>query len=160
MSRSRYGIHPMWGYALTGVAAVAVTATVFLARENRLPAPEDRTPVEGPLRPPPPDPEDPEPGPLAKELSAFIDSLSDSEVRSLREAIPAEWWEYAVLATYAPTDDIFRFAFHPLTVSFSMLDEDDYSQLKRDLLWAIGPGDAMDLKGFLVKAGVLPGDAS
>lgn len=162
MARSRYGIHPAVGYTLFGLAVAAATATYMVSkqREQDLKKLPPKTEVKGPLRPPPPEPEDPEPGPLARELSDFIDSLGDKDVKALREAIPAEWWEYTVLATYAPDDDTFRFVFHPLTISIEMMSDEDFDRFARSLVWAIGPFDAMRLQEFFIKAGVLPEEST
>lgn len=111
--------------------------------------------LEGPLRPPPPDPEAPPPGPAAREILAFIDGLTNNELELLRSALPEHWWSYIVTATQMPTDADVQFVFSPATIDYAILTPEAKDQLKDNIVTAVGIFQALELQDILKKVGVM-----
>lgn len=137
------------------VALLLAAGGLYVGYRWLRPDPPELRPVKGDLRPPLPSDEDPPPGPAATELREFLDDLSDTQVQKLRSSVPEQWWDYFAASTYATTDVMFRFVLGPVGVEFELLDDDEQSKLQRDIVWALGFQDALELKKILERAGVL-----
>lgn len=134
-------------------AAVVVAGGVFFwatrARAGERAPWQPPAPGEVPLRPPPPDaPKSPgvpmgPPGPLATELTAWLDEQDDDELVAARAALPSHWWEMLVVAAQMPTDQQFVIALNPIMVDLAVMPAEQRSQLKSALVSAVGVLDAL-----------------
>ena len=112
--------------------------------------------VEGPLRPPKPDPTAPPPGPMAVRITNFIDGLDDQELLELRSVMPERWWSVIVGAAAMPTDDGVLMVFGPAQIDYSIMTPQQRDQLKDGIIDSVGYLGAITLQNILKDARVIP----
>ncbi len=112
--------------------------------------------VEGPLRPPPPDPSSPPPGPMARRIQGFLDGLGDQELLKLRSVMPERWWSFIVGAAAMPDDGAVLMVFGPAQIDYSVMTPQERDRLKDGIIDAVGYFDALALQTILKDAQVIP----
>lgn len=138
------------------MAATGAGAGIFYLgmRQARAAAVPTR-PIDGPLRPSPPAPDAPPPGPSARRIQVFLDELDDDELLALRSALPEHWFGFVSASVQMPTDAGVVFVFGPARIDYQIMPEEERDALLQRVVAAIGPLDALELQGILEDVGVI-----
>lgn len=136
-------------------AASAGAGIFYLGLKQARAATVPTRPIDGPLRPPPPDPDAPPPGPAARRIQGFLDERDDDELLALRSALPEHWFGFVSAAVQMPTDAGVVFIFGPARIDYQIMTEEERDALQQRVVAAIGPLDALELQGILEDVGVI-----
>ena len=136
-----------------GAAALAAGVTVYFITR---PAKAQWDAPVGPLRPLPPPPGAPEPGPAAQRIADFIEDLDDNEIINLRGALPAHWWSYVTFAATQPDDAMVAVVLNPATIDYAIMSPEQREQMQTDIVAGIGILNAFELQSILQDNGVIP----
>ncbi len=111
--------------------------------------------IVGPLRPTPPKPGAPPPGPAAQRLAEFLDDLSDRQVAMIRTVLPPGWWHYFAAAVHAPDDESFRFILHPMSIDYMRMSQAELEQLQTGFISSVGVYKSLAVREILQDAGLM-----